>query len=146
MMQLLTSMARGFHRIIEWVSQPSLIMTAHISRIDAAIEIQFKNEICAKVDNKAQNIIVDLYEVIVVESGGLTEIVASMKRLKGKKKLNLAGHIETVKRVFQLARMDTVFQNYAFINEATSHNGNSKNSETSTSGRKHRMHMPDQSR
>ena len=101
-----------------------LVITAHMARIDAAIEIQFKDEIRAKIDDNAQHVILDLSEVTFIDSSGLGAIVASMKQLKVNRKLDLAGLTPTVAKVFQLTRMDTVFKIHTSVDEAMSNDGN----------------------
>ena len=95
-----------------------------MARIDAAIEIQFKDEIRAKIDDNAQHVILDLSEVNFIDSSGLGAIVASMKQLEGKRKLDLAGLTATVERVFLLTKMDTVFKIHASVDEALSNDSN----------------------
>ena len=63
-----------------------LVVTAHMTHIDAAVAIQFKDEIRAEIDDAAQHVILDLAEVDFIDSSGLGAIVASMKQLKGDKK------------------------------------------------------------
>ena len=101
-----------------------LVVTAHMKYIDAAVAIQFKDEIRAKSDDAAQHVILDLAEVDFIDSSGLGAIVASMKQLKGDKKLDLAGLTPTVAKVFQLARMDTVFKIQTSVDKALSNDGN----------------------
>ena len=97
-----------------------LVITAHMARIDAAIKIQFKDEIRAKIDDNAQHVILDLSEVNFIDSSGFGAIVASMKQLEGKRKLDLAGLTATVERVFLLTKMDTVFKIHASVDETLS--------------------------
>ncbi len=77
-----------------------LIVTAHMSHIDAAVAIQFKDDIRAEIDDHAQHVILNLAEVQFIDSSGLGAIVASMKQLKGNRKLDLAGLTPTVAKVF----------------------------------------------
>jgi anti-sigma B factor antagonist len=101
-----------------------LIVTAQMTHIDATVAIQFKDEIRAEIDDKAQHVILDLAEVDFIDSSGLGAIVASMKQLKGDRKLDLAGLTPTVAKVFQLTRMDTVFKIHKSVDEALSNEGN----------------------
>ena len=101
-----------------------LIETAHMAHIDAAVAIQFKDEIRAEIDDHAQHVILNLAEVQFIDSSGLGAIVASMKQLKGNRKLDLAGLTPTVAKVFQLTRMDTVFKIHTSVDEAMSNDGN----------------------
>ena len=66
----------------------------------------------------------DLAEVDFIVSSGLRAIVASMKQLKGDEKPDLAGLTQTVAKVFQLTRMDTVFNIHTSVDKALSNDGN----------------------
>ena len=95
-----------------------------MTHIDAAVAIQFKDEIRAQIDDKTQHVILDLAEVDFIYSSGVGAIVASMKQLKGDKKLDLAGLTQTVAKVFQLTRMDTVFTIHTSVDRALSTDSN----------------------
>ena len=101
-----------------------MVVTAHMAHIDAAVAIQFEDEIRAEIDDTAQYVILDLAEVDLIYSSGLGAIVASMKQLKGDKKLDLAGLTPTVAKVFQLTRMDTVLKIHTSVDKALSNDGN----------------------
>ena len=100
-----------------------LIVTAHMAHINAAVAIQFKDEIRAEIDDHAQHVILNLAEVQSIDPSGLGAIVASVKQLKGNRKLDLAGLTPTVAKVFQLTRMDTVFKIHTCGDEAMSNDG-----------------------
>ena len=95
-----------------------------MAHIDAAVAIQFEDAIRAEIDDTAQYVILDLAEVDLIYSSGLGAIVASMKQLKGDKKLDLAGLTPTVAKVFQLTRMDTGFKIHTSVDKALSNDGN----------------------
>jgi anti-sigma B factor antagonist len=95
-----------------------LLVTADMNRIDAAIAIQFKDDMRAKIDETAHHVVLDLTRVSFIDSSGLGAIVASMKQLGVDKKLDLAGLSETVAKVFRLTRMDMVFKIHETVEEA----------------------------
>ncbi|PCJ08734.1 MAG: anti-anti-sigma factor [Rhodobacteraceae bacterium] len=95
------------------------IVTVNAERIDAAIAIQFKEDMRSETESGASRVILDLSEVKFIDSSGLGAIVAAMKQLGSDRKLDLAGLTPMVDKVFRLTRMDTVFDLYASLNEAT---------------------------
>ncbi len=86
-----------------------LIVTASISRIDAACAIQFKDKMRELTRNAPKRVVLDLATVDFVDSSGLGAIVAAMKQLGLNTKLELAALTPTVEKVFRLTRMDSVF-------------------------------------
>ncbi len=94
------------------------VVTVEAGRIDAAMAIQFKDDMRAITDSEAARVILDLTAVEFIDSSGLGAIVASMKQLGGGRKLDLAGLQPVVEKVFRLTRMDTVFNLYPNLDEA----------------------------
>lgn len=89
----------GATRIIK-VSEP---------RIDAAVAIQFKDEMRALTEDGPDRVLLDLAEVGFLDSSGLGAVVAIMKQAGPDRVLELAGLTPMVEKVFRLTRMDTVF-------------------------------------
>ncbi len=87
----------------------ALIVTAMMKRIDAAIAIQFKDDMRAATDGGATRVVLDLSNVDFLDSSGLGAVVAAMKLLAPDRKLELAGLTHNVEKVFRLTRMDSVF-------------------------------------
>ena len=98
------------------------IVTVNAERIDAAIAIQVKEDMRTETESGAARVILDLSEVEFIDSSGLGAIVAAMKQLGSSRKLDLAGLSPMVDKVFRLTRMDTVFDLYASLSEATAVN------------------------
>ncbi|NIZ61884.1 anti-sigma factor antagonist [Sedimentitalea sp. CY04] len=98
------------------------IVTVNVERIDAAMAIQFKEDMRSETESGASRVILDLSEVKFIDSSGLGAIVAAMKQLGSSRKLDLAGLSPMVDKVFRLTRMDTVFDLYASLNDATAVN------------------------
>lgn len=93
------------------------IITAQTDRIDAAIAIQFKDQMRDVTQTEADRVILDLVQVEFIDSSGLGAIVASMKQM-GSRKLELAGLSPTVEKVFRLTRMDTIFPIHSDVDAA----------------------------
>lgn len=79
-------------------------------RIDAAVAIEFKDAMRSETNGEQNVIVLDLGRVEFIDSSGLGAIVAALKHIGADRKLALAGLTPTVARVFQLTRMDSVFQ------------------------------------
>lgn len=94
------------------------IVKVNAQRIDAAMAIQFKEDMRAQTDAGPERVILDLSEVEFIDSSGLGAIVAAMKQLDGGRRLDLAGLTPTVDKVFRLTRMDTVFKLFDTLDEA----------------------------
>jgi anti-sigma B factor antagonist len=96
------------------------IITVHSERIDAAIAIQFKEDMRRETESDATRIILDLAGVEFIDSSGLGAIVASMKQIGNERRLDLAGLQPVVEKVFRLTRMDTVFRLFDSLDDALS--------------------------
>ncbi len=87
----------------------ALVVTAMMPRIDAAIAIQFKDDMRDACDGGPARVVLDLGGVDFIDSSGLGAIVATMKLLAPDQKLELATLSDNVGKVFRLTRMDSVF-------------------------------------
>lgn len=85
------------------------IVSVMEGRIDAAVAIQFKDQMREHVEGGPARIVLDLSQVGFIDSSGLGAIVAAMKQVDSSRKLELAGLTRTVQKVFALTRMDRVF-------------------------------------
>lgn len=94
------------------------IITVATDRIDAAMSIQFKEDIRQMTDDAPDRVILDLTQVDFVDSSGLGAIVAAMKSLGDTARMDLAGLSPAVSKVFRLTRMDTVFRLFDTVEDA----------------------------
>lgn len=99
------------------------IITVHADRIDAAMAIQFKEDMRAETESGQARVVLDLSAVTFIDSSGLGAIVAAMKQLGDGRRLDLAGLTPMVDKVFRLTRMDTVFSLFATLDEALAGGG-----------------------
>ena len=86
------------------------IITVNAGRIDAAVAIQFKDAMRAQIDDDATHFVLNLEQVMFIDSSGLGAIVAAMKMLDPGKRMDLAVLSPDVEKVFRLTRMDSIFQ------------------------------------
>ena len=96
----------------------ALVITIHDDRIDAVAAVRFKDSIATNARSGPDRVVLDLTAVNFVDSSGLGAIVAVMKILSPKRKLDLCGLTPIVEKVFSLTRMDRVFAIYPSITEA----------------------------
>jgi len=94
--------------VSEW-SNDVLLVRVDQDRIDAASAIQFKDQMRNVTQGAQGRVLLDLGQVAFIDSSGLGAIVAAMKALAPAHRLELAALTPTVKKVFRLTRMDTVF-------------------------------------
>ncbi len=94
------------------------IVTVNAERIDAAMAIQFKEDMRVETEQGPDRVILDLSAVSFIDSSGLGAIVASMKQLESHRRLDLAGLTPMVDKVFRLTRMDMVFKLFASLDDA----------------------------
>ncbi len=94
------------------------IISVDVDRIDAAMAIQFKEDMRKETLEGPSRVILDLAQVEFIDSSGLGAIVAAMKQLGGGRRLDLAGLTPTVEKVFRLTRMDTVFNLFPTLDDA----------------------------
>ena len=90
-------------------TQDLRIITVGENRIDAAVAISFKDRMRELCEEGPDRIILDMAQVDFIDSSGLGAVVAALKQVGNGKALELAGLSLTVKKVFQLTRMDSVF-------------------------------------
>lgn len=95
------------------------IVTVAERRIDAAVAIQFKDEMRVITDDGPVRVVLDMAAVDFLDSSGLGAVVAAMKQVGPGRSLELAGLTPTVAKVFHLTRMDTVFAIHPDISAAT---------------------------
>ena len=88
------------------------------ARIDAAVAIQFKDCMRELTAEGPDRVVLDLSQIVFLDSSGLGAVVAAMKLLGPQRKLELAGLTPPVERVFRLTRMDSVFTIHASASEA----------------------------
>ncbi|MCV2887623.1 STAS domain-containing protein [Ruegeria aquimaris] len=100
------------------VSGDTRIIAVNVERIDAAMAIQFKEDMRSETEAGPERVVLDLSQVKFIDSSGLGAIVAAMKQMGGERRLELAGLTPVVDKVFRLTRMDTVFNLFATLDEA----------------------------
>lgn len=94
------------------------VATVQEARIDAPAAVAFKEAMRSQTVDAPARVVLDLTNVTFIDSSGLGAIVATMKLLSPERKLVLAGLNPAVEKVFQLTRMNTVFEIFLTLEEA----------------------------
>lgn len=88
----------------------ALVVSVQETRLDAAVALSFKDSIRAALDLPGAPVILDLSQVEFLDSSGLGAIVGVMKLLGPDRPLEIAALTGSVRKLFRLTRMDTVFR------------------------------------
>lgn len=98
-----------------------LIVKSPAERIDAAYAIQFKEQMRSVVQGAPGRVVLDMENIEFVDSSGLGALVAVFKLLSRERSFELAGLQPPVQKLFELTRMNSVFQLHATAKAAVEH-------------------------
>jgi len=89
--------------------------------IDMKCSAKIKNKFKEVFRNKPHAVIVDMTRVSFMDSSGLAVLVGALKRSRiNNSELKLAGLTKDVKAIFEICRLETIFQIFDTLNEALS--------------------------
>ncbi len=88
----------------------ALVVSVQETRLDAAVALTFKDMIRDAMELSGTPVILDLSRVEFLDSSGLGAIVGVMKLLGPDRPLEVAALSGSVRKLFRLTRMDTVFR------------------------------------
>ncbi|MEL7349386.1 MAG: STAS domain-containing protein [Pseudomonadota bacterium] len=91
-------------------------------RIDHAIANEFRNQVLEAAQSSGRTVVLDLSDVEFMDSSGLGAIMGIRKRLGWSVRIVLAGLKSPVFRVFELARVTSVFSFYTSVDAAAGRN------------------------
>jgi anti-sigma B factor antagonist len=94
-------------------AQDALIVTILDTRLDAKEAVDFKAKMVEYMNSGYHTIVLNCSAVRFMDSSGLGAIVSVLKLLGREGKLVLCGVTAPVVSLFQLTRMDKVFQMFA---------------------------------
>jgi anti-sigma B factor antagonist len=87
--------------------------------IDLHVSPSVTASLNAVIENKPRRFVVDLSEVTYIDSAGLAALIEAMQKVEGYGgKFLLAGLQETVRSIFEISRLDQVFQIFPDANAA----------------------------
>ncbi|MXU64631.1 STAS domain-containing protein [Oceanomicrobium pacificus] len=88
----------------------TLILSPRLARLDASVAVDVRNAALPLIDTATGDILLDLSQVVFMDSSGLGAIVGMMKRAGRERRFQLCGLTPGVEKVFRLTRMDRVFE------------------------------------
>jgi anti-sigma B factor antagonist len=75
----------------------------------------------AIIEKKPERVVIDFSDVTYIDSAGLATLIQAMQKVEGYGgKFHLAGLQETVRSIFEISRLDQVFQIFPDTNTALS--------------------------
>jgi anti-sigma B factor antagonist len=81
--------------------------------IDLHVSPSVTASLNSMIEKKPQRLVVDLSGVTYIDSAGLAALIGAMQKVEGYGgKFLLAGLQETVRSIFEISRLDQVFQNF----------------------------------
>jgi anti-sigma B factor antagonist len=87
--------------------------------IDLHVSPSVTASLNSMIEKKPQRLVVDLSGVTYIDSAGLAALIEAMQKVEGYGgKFLLAGLQETVRSIFEISRLDQVFQIFADVNGA----------------------------
>ena len=79
--------------------------------IDLHVSPSITASLNERIDKKPERLVVDLSDVSYIDSAGLAALIQAMQKVEGYGgKFMLAGLQETVRSIFEISRLDQVFQ------------------------------------
>ena len=87
--------------------------------IDLHVSPSVTASLNAMVEKKPRRLVVDLSDVAYIDSAGLAALIEAMQKVEGYGgKFLLAGLQETVRSIFEISRLDQVFQIFPNVDAA----------------------------
>jgi anti-sigma B factor antagonist len=87
--------------------------------IDLHVSPSVTASLNAMIEKKPRRLVVDLSEVTYIDSAGLAALIEAMQKVEGYGgKFLLAGLQETVRSIFEISRLDQVFQIFPDVRAA----------------------------
>ncbi|MGD8538236.1 MAG: STAS domain-containing protein [Candidatus Aminicenantes bacterium] len=87
-----------------------LIITPKVKRIDASIATDLKSKLIDFLENGDKVIVINLSEVDFIDSSGLGAMVLILRKIGTDGRIKLCKLKESVRSIFELTRLDKVFE------------------------------------
>ena len=86
-----------------------IVLKPQERRIDASNAVGFKESLSGHLGDGSPNIVINLDEVRFIDSSGLGVLVSALKEIGSNGEIKLCHLREGVRSIFELTRLDTVF-------------------------------------
>jgi anti-sigma B factor antagonist len=97
------------------------IVRPRTERLDIEVAAEFRSTLLSLIDEGQRQLVVDLEEVIFIDSSGLGAMVSALKTIKrggGEGDVRLARVQPPVTSLLEVIRLNRVFNSYPGVNEA----------------------------
>jgi anti-sigma B factor antagonist len=103
--------------VMQTIERPNVLPLE--GEIDLHVSPRIATALTAMMDEKPQQLVVDLSRVSYIDSSGLAVLIEGMQNVEGYGgKFALAGLQENVRPIFEIARLDQVFRIYPDVDSA----------------------------
>jgi anti-sigma B factor antagonist len=110
---------------IQTKSEENRVIVSISGDIDAYHSPKLKEEMEKYTSGEVKEILLELSDVPYIDSAGLGTLVSILRETRnGKKSLKLIGLRPNIKRIFEMTRLDKIFEVYDTVEESAA--GNSK--------------------
>ncbi len=104
-------------RDVRWVDRAAVVQAA--GEIDLNCSLEFQQALLNLLDQHPQRIVINLSDVSYMDSSGVASLVKLLSRVRrGGATLHLVGLRDRVRSVFEITRLDSVFDIFATEEEA----------------------------
>lgn len=86
------------------------VLTLETERVDASAAPALKADIQKRLDGPAKKVVLDMSAVSFMDSTGLGTLVSLVKMLGSDGAMTVAGAQPTVRRLFEITRLDSLFR------------------------------------
>ncbi len=109
--------ASGPIRQVRWIEKAAVVDVA--GEIDLNCSIAFQKSLLELLEQRPQRVVINLKDVSYMDSSGVASLVKLLSRVrKGGVSLHLVGLSDRVRSVFEITRLDSVFNIQATVEEA----------------------------
>lgn len=106
-------------RNVRWLENDTIVVMEAEGDIDLRRSAQFQQDLLAPLARHPKTVVLDLSNVPYMDSSGVASLVKLLARVRRDKvALKLAGLNARVRSVFEITRLDTVFETYPTAEEA----------------------------
>lgn len=97
-----------------------LVVKVNAEKIDSEVAAAFRSELAEAVANKSSMVLLDLSDVIFIDSSGLAAIVYCFNMTRIRKELVICGVNEKVRHLFHITKIDDLVRIYDSADDAVS--------------------------
>ena len=117
----MTGQMEPISNVRKLTSDPSVLVAEAAGEIDLHRSADFQRGLIALVEQRPGTIVLDLTGVAYMDSSGVASLVKLLARVRREKiGLKLVGMSRRVQSVFQITKLDTVFEIHRTMEEALS--------------------------